>query len=422
MSARSDKERRKQRKQKKNREERRRRATLHEQYQQQRQSKPPAPDLHRPPVAAPAPPRPAHVDERTPIGDWWDQYELADGQGRLRLVREKLETSRLDDEWFEAICDAVSELQGAVSEAEYVAFLEELRTSHPDVFAESEDWHTLSMASWYLAEERWEDLDRVVFALADTMTRLGEALFALVSLIRLAGRAEAAQRLVGAAISLDDRDLMPSGAEQLLNWALFPAYQACARQGATDDAIEELYRYSIEIGCRDSEKSRKAEQAFVRHLAGKGKTWTRDELLKDERRAGRRVYLLAVDLMRWLCEARGFEPMVADELRSVLVDTINDMECKPIALFRGLTREDLEPALARNLHPLSLQTAHAPAGIVAMRHFYDFLDDRKLVEAAQRDSVRSLCDVLWNDMKRAMEKDWPHYRFLQRYLPATAES
>jgi acetoin utilization deacetylase AcuC-like enzyme len=43
-----------------------------------------------------------------------------------------------------------------------VAFLEELRETYPAVFADSAEWHVRTLAFFYIAEKRWEDLDRTI--------------------------------------------------------------------------------------------------------------------------------------------------------------------------------------------------------------------------------------------------------------------
>ena len=357
----------------------------------------------------------------TPIDDWWEKYEAADGKERLRMTREKLETVQPDDEWYEAIVpEAISELEGPLSEAEYVAFLEELHMTRPDVFAESADWNVRSMAYFYVAEERWEDLDRVIVRFADEMTETSEAFYSLMSLVRLVGRAGPTQRLIDATISLKTfAELMSWAVNTLIEWALFTRFQACVQAGATDEAIDQLYRHSLEIGCEDSKRARKDQRDFVLHLAGKCEPWTRDELIKDDRHTGNRIYLLTADFMRWLCQSRNFEPLVADELRRILVSTIENLECHPTTIFRDLRRADLEPAVARKLAFMSLDTSHAPAGVIVFQHFYDFLAEHELIDPGTSKSAHSVCHALWKELKRTMKDEWRHYKFLEAYLPRT---
>ena len=368
----------------------------------------------KPSVASTPPTR-----ELTLIDKWWEGYLAAEGAERLRMVREKLAAVSSHDEWYESLFpEAVFELENALPGGEYVAFLEELHALRADVFNQGADWHVRSMAFYYIAEERWQDLDRAVQQFADGISEVHEAFFSVVSLIRLAGRVKAAQYLVDAAFSLDTfGDLMPWAVNELIEWAMFARYQACLQSGATDEAIDSVYHYSLEIDSEDSQQARQTTRDFALRLAGKAEAWNRDELLKGDRNIALRIYLLGADFMRWLCLSRGFEPLVADELRRILMSTIDNMECTPAALFRGLRRNEFEPALARKLGLMSLDVAHAPAGIVAMRHFYDFLAESELVEPRRRDSAQSVCYVLWKELKRALQDDWRQYQFLEQYLP-----
>jgi len=214
---------------------------------------------------------------------------------------------------------------------------------------------------------------------------------------------------------------MPYAIDELIEWAMFARYQACVEAGATDEAIDAVYRYSLAIGCDESEQVRRTQRDFVLRLAGKGAPFQRDQFRKANRETGRRVYLLTADFQRWLGVSRGFDPVVADELRRILLRTIDGMECKPTALLSGLRRTDFEPAVARKLDFMSLDRAHAPAAVVAMRHFYDFLAESELVDAETARSAHSVCRDLWKELKRVMNDEWQKYRFLEKYLPQPEE-
>ncbi len=414
MSALTKQERRKQKKQ---RQEKRRKAAQRGKNRQPQLTQ----GTRQPSAKEAAPPRPPAGD-LTSIDSWWEFFEAAPADEQLRMLRDKLEAGQPDEEWHEVITEAIHDLESDLSAAQYVAFLEELRTKHPDTFAERAGWHARSMTFFYIAEERWEDLDNAIRQFANEMDKVGDGFFSTVSLLRLAGRQEAAQRLIDRAVPLlDNQDFLPWAVNRLIEGSLFARYQACVQAGATDEAIDEVYRYSLDIGCRESKETQKNQRDFALRLAGKTDAWTRDELLKNDPQTNRRVYLLTVDFMRWLCMSRGFEPVVADELRRILVSLINGMEGKPNALLQGLRRKDFEPAVAKKLDFMSLDTADAPAGIIAMQHFYDFLAETELVDAQQRETARKVLFVLWNDLKRVMKDEWWRYKFLEQYHPRANE-
>ena len=414
MSARTKKERQKQ-EQKKRRNRERRREAIREKHRSAPSAfkTEPRPE----PAASVLPALPER--EPTPMEDWWEHFTNAGGSEQLRMFRDKLETMQAGDEWYEYLVpEAVNELENKLSEAEHVAFLEDLWVTHPVVFAESAEWHVCSLAFFYTAQARWEDLDRVVLGYADEMAKVEEPFFVLMSLVRLTGRAQAAQRLIDATMSLNALSkLMPWAIDKLIEWAMFARYQACVQAGATDEAIDAVYRYSLDIGCEESEKRRSNQHDFALRLAGKGVPFQRDQFRKDNQETGRRVYLLTADFLRWLDMSRGFDPLVADELRRIVVETINDMERKPADLLSGLRRTDLEPVVARKLHILSLDKLRAPATILAMWHFYDFLAESGLADAKTAQTAGRVCRDLWKELRRAMNDQWQTYRFLERYVP-----
>jgi len=412
MSTRAKKER---RKRKKRRDQQRRKAAIREKYE----SRPPAPKLDPwpEPAASALPALPER--ERTPMDFWWEEFADAGGEQQLSMFREKLGTMQPGDEWYEYLVpEAIFELERSFSEAEYVDFLEELRATHPAVFGDGAEWHVRKLAFFYTTETRWEDLDRAILDYAEGMTEVGEPFFGVMSLIRLAGRTRAAQRLIDAAMPLAEQSgLMPWAIDDLIEWAVYARYQECVEAGATEEAIDAVYRYTLEIGCDESEQVRQNQREFALRLAGRSAPFQRDEFRKDNQDTNRRIYLLTADFLRWLSVSRGFDPLVADELRRILVRTIYDMECKPTVMLRGLRRADFEPVVARKLDFMSLDRLHAPAVIVAVQHFYDFLAESKLVDAQTAHAAHSICHDSWKEVRRGLEKEWPNYRFLEKYLP-----
>ena len=358
----------------------------------------------------------------SPIEQWWEQFESAEGQKRLEMLREKL-ASPLDEDWREALFpEAVHELERKLAEDQYVAFLEELQGEHPDLFALDSHWHIHTLVCHYIPEGRWEEVDQAVEVLATQIDEIPDPLFSLLSLLRFAGRAEAVQRLLDAIMPrIHNSDLMPWAIEELVRLALFGPTQACVEAGATDEALEELFQKSVGFGLEATENNRAIQRRNIAHIAGTSQqVWTREGLLAAGEDAGREVNCLLHEFMGWLCRNRGYQPIVADELRRVLVQTINQMECEPNALLRGLKRSNFDAALAKKLDFMSLTPFHAPAAIAAMRLLYDFLQSRSLVDEPTRDTAHKVCYVLQKDVDKAISKEWKSARFLKRFVAQPA--
>ncbi len=359
----------------------------------------------------------------SPIEHWWEQFENAEGQERLEMLREKL-ASPLDEDWREALFpEAVHELERGLADGEYVSFLEELRDDHPKLFAPGLDWHVYAMICHYIPQRRWDDVDRAAELLASQLEGIEEPLFSLLSLLRFAGRAEAVQRLLDEIMPrISDSDLMPWAVHELIDMVLFGPVQACVEAGATDEALEELFQKSLTFGVKDNKKNRALQRRHIAHIAGTSQqVWTRKGLLAADEGAEGEMFCLFYEFGRWLCRDRGYQPIVADELRRVLVKTINRMECGENALLRGLKRDDFDPALAKTLHFMSLSQFHAPAAIAAMRLLYDFLQARNLVDKRTCDTAQSVCYVLQKEVDKVIVEQWKSSRFLKGFVaqPAT---
>lgn len=344
----------------------------------------------------------------------------AHGPRRLEMVREKLETVQPGDEWYEALFpEAVDELEVKLDPDPYLEFLEELEVQHPHVFAMNMDWHARTMALSYVARGRHADLERVIRRLAGEMKEISDPMFSVISLLRLAGEDRLAQTVLEAAIPLvEGSDLMPWAVDELIEWAMFPAYERCVAAGATDEAIDEAYRHMLSMGTKDTAIARDSCRRLALHLAGEAEVErSREKLRGDGKEVGQRIYLLLVDFRRWLTRTRGIPAVASDEFRRFLVACLGGMDSPANAFLDGLNRSEFEPFLAGKLGFMSLNHVQAPATALGMLHFYDFLAETGLVDEGVRARSADLCNALWEEMKRAMKDHWWSYRFLERYLP-----
>ncbi len=284
--------------------------------------------------------------------------------------------------------------------------------------ADGLEWHSLYSVGVYANDARWDQLERVVELLANRLTELTPPLPAILSQLRLCNRIAAAERLLDAVKPfVANPDLMPHARNQYIEWLLFGAYQRCLDRGASDDEIEANYRFLLGLGAKESEELQRGQRDFIRRLAGQEPPWTREEL-KPGDEVGRRVYLLLVDFQRWLQRERGCEPMVADELRRLMVHAIDGTKDLLPSFLKGLRRGPFETFLAQNcLGFMSLTRFHAPAIVCAMYHFYEFLGVSVLVEPQVRDMSQRVCRDLWAELRKAAKAEWQEYRFLAKCFP-----
>ena len=314
----------------------------------------------------------------------------------------------------------VYELESQLPSAEYVAFLEELHDLRPDVYALSAGWHARAMVFEYLAQGQTAQVDRVVMRLAGEMKEIGDAFFSLTSTIRLAGRSEAAQALIDAAVKqLEGSSLMYWAVDEVIDWAMFAHYQRCVAKGVTEAAVDALHVAAQEIGIEDSDQFQANRRMFALHLAGKsGKRWTKSELISRKKKALHNIYLLCVDYQRWLCEERRFKAIVADEFRRLVLSAIDGIDCPFNGLLNGLPQQRLDQYLAGKLGFMSLHRIAAPATVIAMKHYYDFLKELELVNAKPWQNSQAVCDCLWEQLKGVFDEgEWKAYTFLEEYLP-----
>ncbi|RPJ87210.1 MAG: hypothetical protein EHM18_02280 [Acidobacteria bacterium] len=363
----------------------------------------------------------AQHETKKSVDTWWDTFSVADREERLRMTREALKTVKPDHPWYEDLFpEAIRELEESLSSGPYVAFLEELLDSRPDVFDLRSHWHALSVAAARISDDPPERLELIMRHVASVTKGIDDPHFALISMLRLGGQEIAAQLMIDTLIPLvDSSDLMPWGVDQLIAWAMFGANQRCAAAGASEEAIDESYQFLLRLGVEDCDDARRHQRAIALHWAGKiDRQWSSEDFSpQDKGRVGENVYFLLVDFMRWLSVCRGLPPVVSDELRHILIQCIDFMRRPANRLLTGLKRREFEPFLAAKLDFLCLDQGHAPAAVVAMLHLYDFLRERGLVDVPTRDSVRRVCAALWAELKDGMGSEWNRHAFLERWLP-----
>ncbi len=351
---------------------------------------------------------------------WWEQYEGADGPGRLAMAREKLAALKpTDPDYEQYFPQAIDELQPLLGPRDFVAFLEELERGYPEAFADGLDWHALYSVNIYANDARWDQLNRIVDLLANSLTELTPPLSAILSQLRLCNCITAVDRLLDAVKPcLADPDLMPYASNEYIEWLMFGAYQQCLAHGASDEEIEATYQFLLGLGASESKKLQQNQRETIHRMAGQQPPWTREEL-KPGKDVGRRVYLLLVDYQRWLQRERGCPAMVADELRRLMIDAIDGTKDLLQSFLQGLRRKPFETFLAqRCLGFLSLTRFHAPATVGAMYHFYEFLVVSGLVEPEVRDVSQRICVDLWGKLRAAAKAEWDEYLFLAKCFPS----
>jgi hypothetical protein len=180
-----------------------------------------------------------------------------------------------------------------------------------------------------------------------------------------------------------------------------------------------LHAAAREYGIEEGDDSQENRRTYALYLAGKSdKHWTKDELIRDKKKACWKIYLLGVDYQRWLCEERRFAPIVADELRHLVIDAANGINCPFRVLLTGLPHQAFDQYLAKSLGFMSLDRIHAPASVIAVKHYYDFLSELELVKPGVWHESQAVCDGLWKQLQRTIsDEEWQSYRFLEQCWP-----
>jgi len=363
------------------------------------------------------------LEARDEIGRWWREYNKADGDGKVSLIRGKLELAAENERWADIVDEAIVQLSKHMPDSEYLSFLEWVRDSHRTVFERGIQWHVLEMLWILCAQRRMEKIDELVLHYADCLKKIDEPFFAIMTITRLAGREQAARYLTQKSLPREVRiGLMPHAIDELDQWSMTDIYRDCLASGLSDEAIEQMQRRAEERGWSSSETAASYRREFLLRLAGKLEPISREELMREEEKGCPRFSLMLVDFVHWMVEGRGIAPVVADELHTVLVDAVNSMELDVRTYLKGLDRNALEKALCHYVDFLSLARVHAPASLVALIHLYDFFSETGLTAGRTRDEAHATCIEFWRQLKTCFGAIWPRYSWVGDYLPDSLRS
>ncbi len=352
-----------------------------------------------------------------PVDRWWYDFRRTDTDGKLQMVRDVLPLAENDPEQRENYFpDALDSLTSVLSIEDHARFLEELQNGYPQVFDSELEWNTFFLSFRYVDQQQWAALDALIARHASQMTGFGSTFFALVSLLRLAGRDATAQQMVDAGMRcLAQDNLMPWAVNELFEWAVFPMYERCVQEGVKEEILDEIYQFSLDANVKPSEKVRRQQREVALRKVGQGKPWTRELLSKDDRKLPVRTYMLYVDFARWLRTARGLPSVVADELRFLIGYAFDDRDWERNAFLEGIDRRGFDRCLKRYFGMMSLDRVRGPATVLAMHQFFDFLVELELLDESIRKSSQRVCKDFWKDLQQRMGENWKNYRFLEQY-------
>lgn len=297
----------------------------------------------------------------------------------------------------------------------YIALLEEMLASRPDVFHLGADWFVRRMAYAYLRTGRDLDISRLLPCLLDDTYEPNEAAFDLVDFLRLAGLHEESRSLTFAMIKQTGRGgYMAWAVEELIEFAVFFLYNEAIEAGRTPESLSELRRQLAQIDCDPTEE---ALTAMLDHRAGTvNRRLEREDVLGRDEPAGFNLYLLSLDFGRWLTTERRMPPLVADTMRCFVYWCLSEMQERSDRNPLTLHQQRLDRYLAGLLGFLSLLRLRGIATLIGMRHFFDFLLAAGFIDQGQHRRARWICDDLWGQVQGVVEDDAADFAFLNPYL------
>ena len=350
------------------------------------------------------------------IYQWWNRYMSATGNGRIELIIERL-SEPLSDEWREALFpEAVFEAESEADGDRYLALLESLAREHRELYRTGLRWFLRSRVQHLLAAGKESDIANVVSTDAADLTKMSDAIFGIVAMLRLANLESEADELAAAVSRVTDiNDWMPWAVKEISYWLLFKHVRQCVDTGASDDAIAametELEQLDVNRGAEFVEMRRD----IVFALAGKTHhAWQRDELVGTSQNALHKQSILGYEFAGWLRGSLNCTWSAADELRGLIIESIGRDEIAMRDYLDGVPQNLLDKHLALRLGFMALDRFKAPAMLIAVDHFVKFLTERDLVTPTSRHATQESVSALDLQLRHLLRDEWQSFRFLDR--------
>jgi hypothetical protein len=354
--------------------------------------------------------------ENPRIKQWWNDYMTAESGRRLVMVQEKLGED-LHEEWREAIFpESVFEAESDVEPAEYVTLLETLAEHHRDLYRLGLPWFLRSRVSHYLATDQPLRIGQAVTADVADMEATDEPFYGTLSMLRLAGLASAADELAEAGFRrVDEGQLMPWAADEIFHAVMDRHVRNCVEAGATSESIEIMETELENLDANMNPDVAEIRREMVERLAGQSQTdWVRNQLLGTDQKSMRNRYLLSFEFAAWLTLQRPIDSVAADELRGLILESLSREALTMRNYFDGIPQSALDRHLASLLGFMSLDRFKAPATLIAVGHFVDFLADRGLTRPKSLRQSKAAIDALDKQVRRLLQDEWDSCKFLDR--------
>jgi DNA-binding transcriptional ArsR family regulator len=248
------------------------------------------------------------------------------------------------------------------------------------------------------------------------MEATDEPFYGTLSMLRLAGLASAADELAEAGFRrVDEGQLMPWAADEIFHAVMDRHVRNCVEAGATSESIEIMETELEKLDANMNPDVAEIRREMVERLAGQSQTdWVRNQLLGTDQKSMRNRYLLSFEFAAWLTRQRPIDSVAADELRGLILESLSREGLTMRNYFDGIPQSALDRHLASLLGFMSLDRFKAPATLIAVGHFVDFLADRGLTQPKSLRQSKAAIDALDKQVRRLLQDEWDSCKFLDR--------
>ncbi|MBU2638559.1 MAG: hypothetical protein KJ955_06295 [Nanoarchaeota archaeon] len=341
--------------------------------------------------------------------EWWDEFEALEGiEPKIEAVKE-LCALKADKEFYkkidigEAVIRIGDESKG--SKESYHNLLDTLRKEHADIFDMDARWYIRDLIYYYISKEWRGDIKGLVEYLVKNPKEDADIICDLLDVLIVNGFTREAWRLLDFYYFFlrEGGNTIDKGIFELSVLAgFFIIYKNVDLEGGTF-SLEAIKKGLSRFDCEPKKEIISERLRIITskefHFAGN----------IQERRGKLGAYFLTCEFMRHLLDAKKTNFVCAHMLQEYMFRYISETK-HDICDFN---KEETGSYLGSFCSLLSLGQTRAFIILCAMFLFYDFLYEKKLIEADAYTKTKNELNELKDGLFKAFEKSLWKYKFTE---------
>lgn len=352
------------------------------------------------------------------INEWWDDFDkIKDNNGRIAAIRkiagkgkEFYQELDIGTAFFEYI---QPEFQKNCDMNGYAGFLESIRADFPDMFAADASWHVRHLIKYYICSSQPGKTKEIIgYLINNPLGEQPDVIFDIMDFLIINGFTDDVWKILEVYYPIFDKSdkIIPAGVMELsILSSIFIINKNIGLNGEFDLGLikKELEKFDY---------SQKGRYLMARlNILSKSnyvfRKWSRADF--QGKKAAENLYYLTLEFARFLSTEKKIDANIAGFLQYCLENYLHETEISPGLEFN---RQKADEYLVALVGMFSLSRTRAFITLCSIRLFYEFLDERQIIDNSIYSQAMQDIEYLKECMFKAFKKEMWKYRFAEKYL------